>query len=164
MPCYDWNRVVVVPSSHPLAGSGSLALEDVAAHPIVTYVFGFTGRSRLDEAFRSRGFEPRVVLTATDAEVIKTYVRLGLGVGIIARMAYDPAADADLTALDISHLVRPSQTRLGFRRGMYVRRFMYDFIELFAPHLSREVVERCLAAPDKEAVDSMFEGVRLPEL
>lgn len=99
-----------------------MRLEDVAAHPIATYVFGFTGRSRLDEAFRAQHLEPRVVFTATDADVIKTYVRLGLGIGIVAHMAYEPKLDADLVALDASHLFDPSVTSIGFRRREFPAR------------------------------------------
>ncbi len=91
LPCYRWHRHVVVPRNHPLARAKKVTLKQLAAHPIVTYVFGFTGRSRLDEAFHSKHLTPRVVFTATDADVIKTYVRLGLGIGIIARMAVDEA-------------------------------------------------------------------------
>ena len=121
MPCYAWNRCVVVPEGHRLADqvrrNGPLTLEDVAREPIVTYVFGFTGRSRLDAAFSQAGLSPNVVFTATDTDVIKTYVRLGLGVGIIARMALDAAHDADLVPLDASHLFEPSITHIGFRKG-----------------------------------------------
>ena len=96
MPCYRWNRSVVVPKDHPLAKKGPLTLKDLAEFPIVTYVFGFTGRSKLDDAFGQAGLTPNVVFTATDTDVIKTYVRLGIGVGIIASMAYDEAQDTDL--------------------------------------------------------------------
>ncbi|MCB1710621.1 MAG: HTH-type transcriptional regulator CysB, partial [Halioglobus sp.] len=100
MPCYRWNRCILVPRDHPLTQLSKLTLEAVAEHPIVTYVFGFTGRSKLDEAFVEKGLEPRVVFTAADADVIKTYVRLGLGIGIVAAMAYDENKDSDLVALD----------------------------------------------------------------
>src|SRR5690625_2551977 len=121
LPCYRWNRCIVVPKGHPLTQLSELTLEDVAEHPLVTYVFGFTGRSKLDEAFISRGLAPRVVFTAADADVIKTYVRLGLGIGIIASMAYDETLDTDLLALDASHLFESSVTRIGFRRGTFLR-------------------------------------------
>ena len=145
MPCYHWNRCVLVPPDHPLASAGKLKLEALAEHPIVTYVFGFTGRSRLDEAFAAIGKTPNVVLTAVDSDVIKTYVRLGLGVGIVAKMAWDPEADRDLVALDASHLFKHSTTWIGFRRGMLLRSYMYDFIHMFAPHLSHDFI-RGLAA------------------
>ena len=125
MPCYRWNRCILVPRDHPLAQLSELTLEDVAAQPIVTYVFGFTGRSKLDEAFVPKGLAPRVVFTAADADVIKTYVRLGLGIGIVAAMAYDADNDCDLVALDASHLFASSVTqhRLPPRHlsaGLYV--------------------------------------------
>ena len=137
MPCYRWNRCILVPRDHALTRVKELSLEDVAEYPIVTYVFGFTGRSKLDEAFRQRELKPRVVFTATDADVIKTYVRLGLGIGIVAHMAYDRELDEDLVALEAKHLFKPSITSIGFRRGTYLRGFMYDFIERFAPHLTQ---------------------------
>ncbi|MEX0619692.1 MAG: HTH-type transcriptional regulator CysB [Pseudohongiellaceae bacterium] len=143
MPCYRWNRALLVQADHPLTQSSKLTLEDVARYPIVTYTFGFTGRSKLDEAFSRLGLSPRVVFTAADADVIKTYVRLGLGIGIVARMACDDT-DRDLVVLDASHLFEPSITSVGFRRGMILRGYMYDFIEMFAPHLTRTVVEQAL--------------------
>lgn len=162
MPCYEWNRCVIVPRGHPLAALATLGIEEIAKYPLVTYVFGFTGRSRLDEAFHSRGLTPRVVFTATDADVIKTYVRLGLGVGIIARMAVDETLDADLVALDASRLFRPSVTQIGFRRGTFLRGYMYEFIELFAPHLTRSVVDEAWHRHSKAEVESLFSGVELP--
>ena len=162
MPCYRWNRTILVPRDHPLAAVSRLSVDDVAAHPIVTYVFGFTGRSKLDEAFSERGLEPKVVFTATDADVIKTYVRLGLGIGIVAQMAYDPVADSDLVALDASHLFEPSVTKVGFRRGTYMRKFMYDFVELFAPHLTRELVDQAYQCHSKQELDELFAPIELP--
>lgn len=165
LPCYHWNRSVVVPKSHPLAARRELTLEDVAQYPIVTYVFGFTGRSKLDEAFKMAGLTPRVVFTATDADVIKTYVRLGLGIGIIAHMAFDPAVDGgDLVALDASHLFESSTTRIGFRRGTFLRGFMYDFMYGFAPHLTRERVDAAVLAHSRGELAQVFEGVELPRL
>jgi LysR family transcriptional regulator, cys regulon transcriptional activator len=166
MPCYEWNRCVVVPKGHPLAeiaaGGGGLQLAAVAAEPIVTYVFGFTGRSRLDAAFAAEGLTPNVVLTATDTDVIKTYVRLGLGVGIIAKMALDPVKDDDLIALDASHLFQPSVTHIGFRRGTFLRRYMYDFIERFAPHLNRAQVDAAVACQTRAQRETLFAGIELP--
>lgn len=163
MPCYRWNRSILVPRSHPLAQSGRPSLEQIAAYPLVTYVFGFTGRSRLDEAFRSRGLTPRVAFTAADADVIKTYVRLGVGVGIVASMALDPELDKDLVALDASHLFAPSVTKIGFRKGTFLRGYMFDFIEAFAPHLKRNLVEQALQCHTKQEVDELFAGIVLPE-
>lgn len=162
MPCYKWNRAIIVRRDHPLTQVSRLTLEDVAAHPIVTYVFGFTGRSRLDEAFMEKGLVPKVVFTAADADVIKTYVRLGLGVGIVAQMAYDAELDDDLVALDASHLFQPSITKIGFRRGTFLRGFMYEFIELFAPHLTREIVDQAYQNHSRADLDELFSDIELP--
>ena len=162
MPCYRWNRCILVPKDHPLALLDSLTLEDVALYSIVTYVFGFTGRSRLDDAFRDKGLKPKVVFTATDADVIKTYVRLGLGIGIVAHMAYNPETDSDLVAIEAGHLFESSVTSIGFRKGTYLRGYMYDFIEAFAPHLTRNVVDEAMALPNKEAQEKYFAGIKLP--
>ncbi|MDX1653837.1 MAG: HTH-type transcriptional regulator CysB [Candidatus Competibacteraceae bacterium] len=164
MPCYLWNRCILTPRDHPLAQLERLSIQDLAQHPLVTYVFGFTGRSRLDEAFRAARLKPTVVFTATDADVIKTYVRLGMGVGIIAKMAYDPQLDQDLVALDAAHLFTPSTTRIGFRRGIFLRGFMFDFIELFAPHLTPQVVQAAERTQSNEEVAALFENVELPVL
>jgi LysR family cys regulon transcriptional activator len=162
MPCYRWNRCILVPQNHPLTQVSRLSLSDVAEYPIVTYVFGFTGRSKLDEAFMEKGLVPRVVFTAADADVIKTYVRLGLGIGIVAQMAYDPVADSDLVTLDASHLFAASITKIGCRRGTFLRGYMYDFIELFAPHLTREVVEAAFQHQSRADLDDLFSHIELP--
>ncbi|MEM8768736.1 MAG: HTH-type transcriptional regulator CysB [Pseudomonadota bacterium] len=166
MPCYSWNRSLVVTRDHPLAALAGtqkkLAIEDVAAEPIVTYVFGFTGRSRLDDAFGAAGLTPNVVFTATDTDVIKTYVRLGLGVGIIATMALDPEQDEDLVVIDADHLFTPSMTHIGFRRGTFLRKYMYDFIAWFAPHLDREMVDAAVACSTKAERDRLFAEVEVP--
>ncbi|WP_210395241.1 HTH-type transcriptional regulator CysB [Motiliproteus sediminis] len=164
MPCYRWNRSIVVPKGHPLAQSGKLTLEQVAKYPIVTYVFGFTGRSKLDDAFQRQGLEPKVVFTAVDSDVIKTYVRLGLGVGIIATMAYEPDADGDLVCLDASHLFEPSTTKIGFRRGTFLRGYMYEFIRTFAPHLDRALVDQAVTCANKSELDELFADIELPDL
>jgi len=162
MPCYLWNRSAIVRQDHPLAQSKTLTLQALAEYPIVTYVFGFTGRSQLDQAFNAVGLTPRVVFTATDADVIKTYVRLGLGVGIVASMAHDPVLDKDLVALDASHLFEPSTTKIGFRRGSYLRAYMYDFIKWFAPHLTREIVDKAAGTTDKAEFEELFKDMQLP--
>lgn len=164
LPAYQWNRTVVVPRDHPLTRVVPLTLEAVAEYPVVTYVFGFTGRSKLDEAFSQRGLSPNVVFTATDADVIKTYVRLGLGVGIIASMAYEPARDdRDLVALEAGHLFEPSVTHIGFRRGTFLRGFMFDLIEIFAPHLTRALVESVLNRGNARAeLEHLFKDRELP--
>ncbi len=145
LPCYHWNRCVLVPPDHPLTQAGKLRLKDVAANPLVTYTFGFTGRSQLDQAFSAQGLTPNVVLTAVDADVIKTYVRLGLGIGIIANMAYDEAEDSDLVRLDASHLFEQSTTHIGFRRGTFLRGYMVEMISMFAPHLTAEIIEKAIS-------------------
>lgn len=162
MPCYSWNRCIVVPKNHPLTQLSRLTLEDVAQHPIVTYVFGFTGRSKLDEAFMTKGLAPKVVFTAADADVIKTYVRLGLGIGIVAKMAFDEELDSDLVALDASHLFATSITKIGFRKGSFLRGFMFDFLEQFAPHLTREVVTQAYDCHSRMELDELFKKIELP--
>ncbi len=151
LPCYHWNRSVLVRPDHPLTQKSRLSLEDLAAHPLITYTFGFTGRSKLDQAFAAHGLHPDVVLTAVDSDVIKTYVRLGLGVGIVATMAYDAKADADLVSLPADHLFDPSTTHIGFRRGMYLRGYMYEFMNEFAPHLTRDLIDEvsAIAIPEE---------------
>lgn len=161
LPCYRWNRCVLVPVGHPLAELETLTLEALADYPLVTYVFGFTGRSQLDDAFRARGLSPNVVLTAADADVIKTYVRLGMGVGIVAHMAVDAEHDTDLVALEADHLFESSTTKIGIRRGTFMRGYMYDFLEGFAGHLDRDLVDAALAAGPRHE-QSLFEEIELP--
>lgn len=162
MPCYKWNRAVIVPKGHPLAELSELTLEEVAKYPIVTYVFGFTGRSKLDDAFLSSGLTPKVVFTAADADVIKTYVKLNLGVGIVAKMACQND-DPDLVVLDASHLFEPSITKIGFRKGTFLRGYMYDFIERFAPHLTKEIIDEAIVRHTRSEFDELFAHVKLPE-
>ncbi len=144
LPCYTWNRCVLVPKGHPLAQEKPLTLEALARYPIVTYDFSFTGRSQINAAFSAKGLDPNVVLTALDADIIKTYVELGLGVGIVAQMAYDPVRETQFEKLDASHLFAPSTTRLALRRGVYTRGFVYEFITLFAPQYDRAAIEAAL--------------------
>lgn len=162
MPCYHWNRSVICPKDHPLSQLKKINLESLSEYPIVTYVFGFTGRSQLDQAFDKAGLSPKLIFTASDADVIKTYVRLGLGVGIVASMAHDPVIDHDLCCLDASHLFQYSTTKIGFRRGTFLRGFMYDFIEHFAPHLTREMVESAMVCNTQDELDALFEEVSIP--
>jgi len=142
LPCYQWNRCVVVPPGHPLLKAKPLTLEAIAQFPVVTYDFAFAGRSQINKAFEKRGLAPNIVLTALDSDVIKTYVELGLGIGIVAQMAFDAKRDRGLHALDASHLFESSTTRLGIKRGAWLRGYVYDFIEMFAPRLSRGLVEK----------------------
>jgi len=147
LPCYQWNRCILTMPGHPLLKLKKITLEEIARYPIITYDFAFTGRSRINKAFTARNLTPNVVLTAIDADVIKTYVELGLGVGIVAMMAYDPKRDIGLRAIDASHLFEPSTTRIGIRRNSYLRGYVYDFIEMFAPHLSGTAVNEAMSAP-----------------
>jgi LysR family transcriptional regulator, cys regulon transcriptional activator len=162
LPCYRWHRSVIVPKDHVLAGGGKLTLRALAAYPLITYTFSFTGPSSLHEAFARAGLTPNVAITARDADVIQTYVRLGLGVGIVAHMAIDPD-DADLVPVDASHLFAAHTTWLGFRRGTLLRRYMYEFAQLLAPHLDRRLVERAHRAASAAEVAQMFVDLELPQ-
>ena len=144
LPCYQWNRCVITPLKHPLLQEKQLTLENLARHPIVTYDFAFDPDSPIRRAFDARRLQPEIALTAIDADVIKTYVELGLGVGILAKMAFDPSRDFGLRLIDASHLFDPSTTRIGLRRNAFLRSYVFDFIELFAPQLTRRVVEKTL--------------------
>jgi LysR family cys regulon transcriptional activator len=145
-PFYEWHHAVVVPEGHPLASAGSLTLEALAEHPLITYHEGYTGRPRIDATFAQAGLVPDVVMAALDADVIKTYVEVGLGVGIVASMAFDPARDVGLKRLDASHLFDRNTTRIAVRRGHYLRGYAYRFLEDCSPALTQPVV--------KEALDS----------
>jgi LysR family cys regulon transcriptional activator len=146
LPCYEWNRCVLTPRGHPLAKVAPLTLAALARYPIITYDFSFTGRTQINAAFEAEGLNPNVVLTALDADVIKTYVELGMGVGIVAQMAYDPDRDTQFQKLDASHLFAPSLTRLALRRGVFLRGYVYDFIHLFVPALDRATIDAALAS------------------
>jgi LysR family transcriptional regulator, cys regulon transcriptional activator len=162
LPCYRWHRTVIVPRGHALASAGRLTLRALAAYPLISYTFSFTGPSSLHEAFARVALVPNVAITARDADVIQTYVRLGLGVGIVAHMAVDPA-DPDLVAIDASHVFAAHTTWLGFRRGTLLRKYMYEFAQLLAPHLDRRLVERAHRAASAEEVAQMFAAIALPE-
>ena len=148
LPCYRWNRSLLVPSGHPLQRLNALdglTLEAVSQYPIVTYTFAFSGQSKLDQAFASRGLLPRVALSASDVEVIRTYVALGLGVGIVATLAVEDGSSDGLVALDASALFEPSTTQVVLTRGARLRGYTYDLIQRFAPHLDRDTVDAALA-------------------
>jgi LysR family cys regulon transcriptional activator len=144
LPCYEWNRSVIVPPAHPLLSIKNIQLDDIAHYEILTYVMGFTGRAKQDETFIEKGLHPNVTFTATDADVIKTYVGLNLGIGIIASMAFNPVKDKPLEAIDVSHLFPPSTTHMGIRKGSHLRGYMYTFIELFASHLNKQTVQHAI--------------------
>jgi LysR family cys regulon transcriptional activator len=162
LPVYRWQRQVIVPKDHPLAGVARLTLQDLAAHALVTYVFSFAGPSSLHAIFAREGLVPRVALTARDSDVIKTYVRLGLGVGIVASVALEPQADTDLAVIDASALFPIHTTWVGFRRGTLLRGFSYDFLQLFGPHLDRSLVDRAAAARTPGEVTALFRRIALP--
>lgn len=144
MPCFQWTHCVIAPVGHPVLSQMPLSLATLTRYPLITYDPAFTGGGRITKAFERHGLTPNVVLSAIDADVIKTYVGLGLGLGIIARIAFDPVRDTGLAALDASHLFESNTTRIGLRRGTYLRRYEYDFIELFAPHLTRKAVQKSM--------------------
>ena len=144
LPCYEWNHCVITPPGHPLLNETTLTLEAIAQYPIITYDFAFTGRGKINEAFQKAGITPNIALTAIDADVIKTYVELGLGIGILAQMSFIPERDNHLRMIEAAHLFRPSTTRIAIRKNEYLRGYTYDFIELFAPHLNRDVVSRAM--------------------
>ncbi len=145
-PCYRWSHVIVVPEGHPLLAHSPIRLEDLAQYPLITYDLGFTGRSHIDDAFTRAGVAPDIVLTAMDSDVIKQYVTLGMGVGIVASMAIDQGRDIGLRAVEASHLFEPNVTRLAVRRGAYLRSYAIDFIERFATDLTREEIVGALTA------------------
>lgn len=144
LPCYPWTHSVIVPPGHALL-DGPLTLEQLAHYPLITYDNGFTGRTRIDQAFAQRQLVPHIAIAAMDADVIKTYVELGMGVGIVASIAFEAERDLALRAVDVGHLFGINMTKLAVRRGAYLRGYVYAFIESFAPTLDREAVERALA-------------------
>jgi LysR family cys regulon transcriptional activator len=162
LPVYRWHRTVVVPHGHPLASKGKLTLKKLADYPIVTYVFSFSGRSSLPAVFETAGLSLDVALTARDSDVIKTYVRIGLGVGILAKLAVDPVIDSDLITLDSAHLFEGHTTWIGFRRGALLRAYMYEFIELLASHLPRKLVRAAERLDTQEEVDRILAGFKVP--
>lgn len=141
LPCYEWNRSIVVPKGHDLEQRSLLTLEDIASHPIITYDFAFTGSTTVSKVFHDAGVTPNVVLTAIDADVIKTYVNLGLGIGLIANMAFDEKRDESLVRLDCSHLFPQSTTHLGVRKDTFIRGYLYDFISMLSPKFDRTAID-----------------------
>ena len=163
LPCFRWDRIILVPADHPLGAlRRSPTLEEVAAYPLVTYVFNFEGGSSLKQAFAARGLEPKIVFTARDADVIRTYVGLGLGIGIVASMAQSDGAADGLVALDAHGLFPRCTTWIGFRRDVVLRKYMFDFIEWFAPQLDGHRVRAVLDCASQEQVDALLADLPLP--
>lgn len=162
LPCFRWDRVILVPKGHPLTTVKKLDLATLAAYPLVTYVFSSTGESSLKKAFGEQGLEPNVVFTARDADIIKTYVRMGMGVGILAPMAFDCADAKDLVAIEAPHLFPQVTTWLGFRRDAVLRKYMVDFIALLASHLTPAVTRKAAQLPSQAEVDALFNEDELP--
>ena len=159
LPCYQWSRRIIVPAGHPLTQIERPTLQDLAAFPIVTYVFSFTGRSSLHQAFAQQGLTANVALTARDADVIKTYVREGLGVGIVADVALDPMQDRGLVSIEAGHLFSVHTTWIGFARDRLLRGYMYDLLALIAPHLDRDRIDRAARCSEQSEVDALFTDV-----
>ena len=153
LPCFRWTHSVIVPPGHALLDARPLTLERLAEYPIITYNPGYTWRTHIDAAFEKAGIEFELVITAMDADVIKTYVGLGLGVGIVASIAFDDERDRDLRAIDARHLFEINLTKLAVRRGAFLRSYVYDFIETFASSLKRDVVERAMATAPGTRID-----------
>ena len=145
LPCYEWQHVMVVPRDHPLASAERISLEQLAGEPLVSYHPSFTGRTRIDKAFAARHLTPNIVLEAIDSDVIKTYVRLGMGVGIVAEMAMrEEPAGSELVARPLGALLGSNVTRIAFKRGAYLRNYVYAFAELLSERLSRKLIEKAM--------------------
>lgn len=144
LPCYQWEHVVVVPPEHPLLALKQITLEEIAHYPLITYDAAFAGRSKIDHAFEIRNLKPDVLLEAIDADVIKTYVELGMGVGIIAGMAFDAERDTHLRSVPVGHLFGMNVSRVAIRRGAYLRSYIYTFIELLTPTINRKLIDQVM--------------------
>lgn len=162
LPCYHWERSIIVTTKHPLSKKKEILIEDLAKYPLITYTFGFTDHSELDTAFNHAGIKPHIVFTATDADVIKTYVRLGLGVGVIASMAVNENIDKDLVSIKATNIFNYSTTKIGFRRSTFFRSYMYDFMQRFSLHLTRDIVETAMTLRTNEDIEEMFKNIKLP--
>jgi len=156
LPCYQWSPSVIVKAGHPLAMINKVALEDIVQYPIVTYVQGFTGRYRQDEVFKKNHLQPNIVLSAVDADVIKTYVRLGLGIGIIANMAYSNEQDKDLCDIKVEHLFGISTSQVAIKKGRVIKPYIYSFIEMLAPHLTSKIVKQAVECKSLEERRQLF--------
>lgn len=145
IPCYQWEHVVIVPPEHPLLKSKAITLEEIASYPLITYDAAFSGRAKIDHAFSLRSLKPDILLEAIDADVIKTYVELGMGVGIIAGMAYDAERDKGLRSIPVGHLFGTNVSRVAIKQGAYLRSYVYAFIELLTPTLNRKLIDQVLS-------------------
>ncbi|MGI4848685.1 MAG: LysR substrate-binding domain-containing protein, partial [Janthinobacterium lividum] len=152
IPCYQWEHLVVVPPEHALLKSKAITVEELNGYPLITYDAAFAGRNKIDHAFALRSLKPDILLEAIDADVIKTYVEMGMGVGIIAGMAFDAERDKGLRAISVGHLFGTNVSRVALKQGAYLRSYVYTFIELLAPPLNRKVIEQVLAG-DKESYE-----------
>lgn len=162
MPCYQWSRSVITKKGHDLADKKTIALEDIIQYPIITYVQGFTARYKQDEVFKQFHLQPNIVLTAVDADVIKTYVRLGLGIGIIADMAFSAEQDTDLLAINVEHLFGRSTSQIAVRKDSYLKPYVYPFIEMFAPHLTQSLIRQAIICSDLEQRKQLFADILIP--
>jgi len=144
IPCYQWNRCIVMPKNHPLTKVRHITLKDLAAYPMITYDYAFTGSTIVSEVFKNANIEPNIMLTAIDADVIKTYVSLNMGIGLIAEMAYDSTKDNPMVSKDVSHLFPLSTTYIGIRRDNFLRKYTSDFIQMFIPQTSEKELKQIL--------------------
>lgn len=161
LPAYRWNRYIVVPHSHELTRYSNITLSDLAKYPILTYMLGLTGRSQLDKTFQEADLEPKVAFTATDSDVIKTYVRLGMGAGIVAEMACR-SEDSDLKFIDASHLFPDSIIKIGFRHSRHISAYQYDFLNMVAPHLEMETIKLVARSRDLHERESLLQQSEVP--
>lgn len=162
LPCYQWSRSIITQIKHPLNKINNPTLSDIVQYPIVTYVQGFTGRYKQDESFNRQHLQPNIVLTAVDADVIKTYVRLGLGIGIIADMAFNFSHDNDLSIINAEHLFGISTSQIAIKKQSYIKPYLYSFIEMFAPHLTQGLIQQAINCVDFQMRKNLFANVDLP--
>jgi LysR family cys regulon transcriptional activator len=162
IPAYRWNRYIVVPPKHALARIENISLNDLAEYPILTYMLGLSGRSQLDKSFQQANLEPRVAFTATDSDVIKTYVRLGMGAGIIAEMACRDE-DADLVYIDASHLFPDSVIKIGFRHSRHISAYQFDFLHMVAPHIEMETIKKLARSRSLEEREALLQATVVPD-
>ncbi len=162
MPCYQWSRSIITKKDHDLADKKVLDLEDIVKYPIITYVQGFTARYKQDEIFNKFHLHPNIVLTAVDADVIKTYVRLGLGIGIIADMAFSAEQDSDLVSINVEHLFGISTSQIAVKKDSPIKSYVYSFIEMFAPHLTQSLIKQAITCENIEQRRRLFFDTLIP--